>query len=200
MVNDPYLTLGVTRDATREEITEAYRALAQIYHPDRYADAPPRVQAEANKRMQAVNAAFALVRRTTPSDNDVAAHPATGGAGPRMRQPQQPQRPPANTRNEVVHYVDGSKGYHSSDVAPLGFMMVAGRAELDDSAPQCSRLDEELLRWFSLQVRNASMSSRQLFESWSPQEQASYAARLGCTQVRREKLRSFAGPCPECRP
>lgn len=36
---DPHQTLGVARGATREEIREAYFALAKVYHPDRYATA-----------------------------------------------------------------------------------------------------------------------------------------------------------------
>ena len=34
---DPFCVLGVTAGATREEIREAYIALAKSYHPDRYA-------------------------------------------------------------------------------------------------------------------------------------------------------------------
>ncbi|HOQ14976.1 MAG TPA: DnaJ domain-containing protein, partial [Bacillota bacterium] len=33
-MTDPYSVLGVSRDASDEEITRAYRALARKYHPD----------------------------------------------------------------------------------------------------------------------------------------------------------------------
>jgi DnaJ like chaperone protein len=36
---DPFAVLGVQRGATREEIRQAYFALAKTYHPDRYATA-----------------------------------------------------------------------------------------------------------------------------------------------------------------
>ena len=35
MAEDPYRTLGVTKDSTDAEIKRAYRKLARQYHPDR---------------------------------------------------------------------------------------------------------------------------------------------------------------------
>ena len=47
---DHYKALGVSPNATRAQITEAYRNLVQIYHPDRHVDSPPHVRAEADRR------------------------------------------------------------------------------------------------------------------------------------------------------
>ena len=33
-MNDPYKVLGISRDATEEEVKRAYRELARKYHPD----------------------------------------------------------------------------------------------------------------------------------------------------------------------
>lgn len=56
--------LGVSPDASVDEIEAAYRRLAQIYHPDRYATGRPEVQAEAAQRMRSLNDAREEMRRT----------------------------------------------------------------------------------------------------------------------------------------
>lgn len=43
---DPYAVLGISRDATDEEIKKAYRALSRKYHPDANVNNPNKEQAE----------------------------------------------------------------------------------------------------------------------------------------------------------
>lgn len=57
MTDDPYQVLGVSRDASDEEIKQAYRRLAKKYHPDRNPG-----DAEAAKQMQRINDAYDRIK------------------------------------------------------------------------------------------------------------------------------------------
>ncbi len=57
MIEDPYKVLGVSPDASDEEIKRAYRRLAKKYHPD----LNPGDQ-EAARKMQEVNAAYEQIK------------------------------------------------------------------------------------------------------------------------------------------
>ena len=70
MIDDPYKILGVSRDATDDEIKRAYRQLAKKYHPDRNPG-----DAEAAKKMQQVNAAYEQIK------NPEKAQSSTGYSG-----------------------------------------------------------------------------------------------------------------------
>lgn len=60
--------LGIDEDADEREVHSAYRRLAQIYHPDRYTEATPEVRAEAERKMQDLNAAYTTMLNTASWD------------------------------------------------------------------------------------------------------------------------------------
>lgn len=49
-MRDPYDVLGVSRNATEEEIKKAYKALSRKYHPDANINNPNKEEAEENLR------------------------------------------------------------------------------------------------------------------------------------------------------
>lgn len=60
-MTDPYKVLGVSRDATDDEIKKAYRELVKKYHPDNYAGTP--LAELAGEKMKEINEAYSDVQR-----------------------------------------------------------------------------------------------------------------------------------------
>ena len=61
-MKDPYSILGVSKDATDQEIKDAYRELARKYHPDNYTDDNP-LKDLASEKMQEINAAYDEIQK-----------------------------------------------------------------------------------------------------------------------------------------
>ena len=49
-MRDPYQVLGVSQDASEEEIKKAYRKLSRMYHPDANINKPNKAQGRAGER------------------------------------------------------------------------------------------------------------------------------------------------------
>ena len=99
MIDDPYKILGVSRDASDEEIKRAYRQLAKKYHPDRNPG-----DAEAAKKMQQVNAAYEQIK------NPEKAQSSTGYGGYSSYDPfggyqQRPQQDGDSYQQAAYNYI-----------------------------------------------------------------------------------------------
>ena len=75
MNKDPYKVLGISRDATDDEIKKAYRELARKYHPDNYVNAPDLAEV-ASEKMKEINEAYDELQKMRASGNG-----GRGGAG-----------------------------------------------------------------------------------------------------------------------
>jgi len=77
MMEDPYKILGVSPDASDEEIKKAYRRLAKKYHPDRNPG-----DEEAARKMQEVNAAYEQIKNPEKAQTGYGGYGNYGGYGP----------------------------------------------------------------------------------------------------------------------
>ena len=76
-MTDPYKVLGVSPDASDEEIKKAYRALARKYHPDKYRDSD--LADLASEKMKEVNAAYEEIQNIRKNGGSQAGVGAGGG-------------------------------------------------------------------------------------------------------------------------
>ncbi len=66
-MNNPYEILGISPNATDDEVKAAYRELAKKYHPDNYGDNP--LSEFAEEKMQEINEAYDAIIRMRKNDS-----------------------------------------------------------------------------------------------------------------------------------
>lgn len=78
-MTDPYKVLGISPNASEEEVKAAYKALAKKYHPDNYANNP--LSDLASEKMQEINEAYDTIIKNLRSGGGYAGANAGGYGG-----------------------------------------------------------------------------------------------------------------------
>jgi molecular chaperone DnaJ len=121
-MRDPYEVLGVSRDASEQEVTDSYRKLAKKYHPDLNPG-----NASAQKKMAEINVAYEEIKsgraryqdysRPQSSGSPYGGSPYGGfnpfdffgGAFNYQQRPQQPQQNRGDRFDPVRHYINAMR-------------------------------------------------------------------------------------------
>ncbi|MBQ4527108.1 MAG: DnaJ domain-containing protein [Clostridia bacterium] len=80
-MNDPYEVLGVSRDASEEEINSAYRKMVKQYHPDKYVGNP--LASLAAEKISEINEAYDAIqeeRKNKTSSFDTSSDKSSEGS------------------------------------------------------------------------------------------------------------------------
>lgn len=104
---DPFDLLGLRPGATPAEIKSAYRDMAKVWHPDRFAQ-DPRLQQKAQERLKEINEAYrrliagddsARARSTARGANEARAANEARGASDETREARTGDAPPRRARD-----------------------------------------------------------------------------------------------------
>ena len=59
--NDYYNILGISKNATKADISKAYKKLALKYHPDRQVNKPEKDKKEAEEKFKTISEAYEVL-------------------------------------------------------------------------------------------------------------------------------------------
>ncbi|HZK28597.1 MAG TPA: J domain-containing protein [Clostridia bacterium] len=101
MSKNPYSVLGVSSEATEEEVRDAYRELVRRYHPDQFED--QRAKELADAKMREINVAYDEI---TLGNKQQAASPGWG----QYSASQRPFGQPYGSPNQSPYYRSSGGG------------------------------------------------------------------------------------------
>ena len=97
MISDPYKVLGVSPDASADEIKKAYRALAKKYHPDVNPG-----NKDAERRMNEINAAYDQIKNPQANSQQSSGY---GGWGSYTRSSYQDSSEESTSIRAALNYI-----------------------------------------------------------------------------------------------
>jgi curved DNA-binding protein CbpA len=131
-MDDYYKILGITRDATQEELRQSYRSLVKTYHPDRFINSDDK--ASADERMKEINAAYSVL--SNPDRR--ALYNASLPVDPLVRK--RAEKNPEGSRTRPQEHPSGSQG----TTRPRGERSPKNPGAPD---PRVTYLNHVLARW-----------------------------------------------------
>lgn len=116
-----YAVLELKPGATQEEVKLAYRDMAQVWHPDRFANSP-RLQQKALEKMKAINEAYEFLKSYTPTSS---AHSSRTQTPPRQsestaRPAQRPTERPRTSNRQLSDEIWCLRG-HTALVSSVAY-------------------------------------------------------------------------------
>ncbi len=82
-MNNPYEVLGISRNATDDQVKDAYRKLARKYHPDNYQNNP--LSDLASEKMKEINEAYDTIMNERRSGSSSSSGYSGGTSFPEVR-------------------------------------------------------------------------------------------------------------------
>ena len=128
-MNDPYSVLGVSPNASNDEVKAAYRELAKKYHPDNYGDNP--LADLAAEKMKEINQAYDEITKMRSGGSAGGSSSGYGG-----------------------DYASGGYGYSggSAEFANVRSMINAGRIEEAEAALNAVPMSGRNAEWHFLEA------------------------------------------------
>ena len=125
MNKDPYEVLGVSHNASDEEVKKAYRELAKQYHPDRYVDNP--LANLAQEKFQEIQSAYEAIMNERQKGGSY-----TGYTG-------------SYYNGSTGNYGGGTQGGESSELSMVGNYLRMGRFQ--EALNLLSRINNQNAQW-----------------------------------------------------